>query len=237
MGFSKIISKKIFVFLACMKVLVGSEILIHQNISVTAKIESTLFVANPQINESEKLRNEKNLSMAQRNQIIQTFNLLNQEIQKSGICNGGGFEIAPYYTYENGSKEQMGYQSHWNIICEFNQDSLEAFNAHLNFIQNQIDKNPYLVFTLPSIHKGIDQNKNRELDEDLNVALLQKAQDVAKKYAKTLRKRCEIKKITLAKAEDFVAPLLANESLESIVAPTAKLQNKTIQGEVAYRCY
>ena len=240
--------KKILIFLGCMEALIGTEMLVYQNISVTTKIEPTLLIANPQINESEKLRNEKNLSTAKKNQIIQTFNLVNQEIQKYGICKGGGFEIAPYYIYDNGGiKKQIGYQTHWSVTCEFNKDSLETFNTHLNFIQSQIEKNPYLVFTLPSIHRSVDENQDKELDEELNIALLQKAQGIAKKYAKTLRKKCEIKEITLGKVEEPVAPLFAlakssskinsNASLDSIISPTAKLQNKTIQGKIIYRCY
>lgn len=56
--------KKILIFLGCMEALIGTEMLVYQNISVTTKIEPTLLIANPQINESEKLRNEKNLSTA-----------------------------------------------------------------------------------------------------------------------------------------------------------------------------
>ncbi len=64
---------------------------------------------------------------------------------------------------------------------------------------------------------------------------------------KPYEKNVKLKEITLGKVEEPVAPLFAlakssskinsNASLDSIISPTAKLQNKTIQGKIIYRCY
>lgn len=235
--------KKILIFLCFLQVLYANEILLHQQISAHTKIESTLYHTRLEIRASEKLRESKNLSTEVKNAIIKTYNFLNKK--SDNFCVGGSFKIEPIYNYVNSKKQEVGYQTNWDMQCKFNASLLKDFNQFLALVEEEVQKNPYLSFGIPAIHPIVDEEVYKSYDDVLNQDLLKKAMEQAQMYSKILHKTCTIKEITLGSTQSDATPKVALKStkslnneatLESIIAPKGENVDKSIQGKVTYHC-
>ncbi len=225
--------------------LFASEMLIKQNLSIVAKIPSTTFLSTIQVLGSDKLQKQKSLSLEDKNAIIRTYNTLNDFVKNSAICKGGSFSITPLYEYKNGKKDQVGFESSYHLDCKFKEESKGDFNAILDFIERETQKNSYLLFPIPRINKNITQDDLREIESKLNEDLIKKANKRAKEYSKITNKKCMIKEINLGE-DSTSAPILhraaltsaksVDNVLEDITMPRAKDFEKTAHAKVIFSC-
>lgn len=239
-------SKKLLLTVAFLSTsLFANEMLIKQDLSIVAKVPPTTFSSTIQVLGSDKLQKQKNLSLEDKNSIIKTYNTLNAFVKNSAICKGGSFSITPLYEYKNGKRDQVGFESAYHLGCEFKEESKEDFNAILDFIERETQKNPYLLFPIPSVNKNITQEDLREIEGKLNAELIKKANTMAKEYSKTTDKKCTIKEISLGE-DSTPAPILrratlaaaksTDNALEDISMPTAKDYEKTARAKVVFSC-
>lgn len=225
--------------------LVASEMLIKQDLTIHTQIFPATYSSTIQIIGSQKLHNEKNLSLEDKNKIIKTYNSINTFLKNSSICKGGSFDITPFYEYQNNTREQKGFESNYSLNCEFKYEMAKDFNKILDFIQKQIIANDFLLLPIPKITKIIKKDDLEKIDEKLNQALLNKANEIAQNYSKNLKKQCTIKEISLGLTSrmentplNSTATLAKSDSnsLEDIKMPTGKEVEKTAKGKVIFSC-
>lgn len=240
---------KRFVFMLCFGVfgVANAEMLIKQNLSVSVEVEATKYVSFISVSGNEALRKLKTLNVSDKNAIIKTYNNINEFLGKESICKGGSFEIQPIYEYKNNQRIQNGFTSNYGLNCEFFEAQKEDYDKILRKIENEVQKNPYLLFALPSVEKVLDEKSLTILDEQLNVKLLELALQKAKEYSNLSRHKCTIKEINLgAFAEEVAVPTMRKmnlsmakseaQDLASVSLPTAKNTQKTAQGNVVFSC-
>lgn len=237
--------KKVLLLVFTTLSLNANEMLIKQDLSIHTKISPTTYSSVIQIIGSEKLHKEKNLSLENKNKIIQTYNSINTFLKNNSICKGGSFDISPFYEYQNNTREQKGFESSYSLNCEFKDEKSQDFNKILDFIQKQVASNDYLLLPIPRITKIIQKGDLEKIDRKLNQALLDKANTIAQDYSKNLDKRCTIKEISLGLISEMEnmplhsTAILAksdSNSLEDIVMPTGKEVEKMARGKVIFSC-
>lgn len=231
---------------------VSAEMLIKQDLNVSVEVEATKYTSSIVIRESETLRKLKELSLDNKNAIIKTYNGINESLGKESICKGGSFKIEPIYEYKNGKRIQSGFESHYSLNCEFNEEQKKDYDKILRKIESEVGKNQYLLFTLPNVEKILDEKMLTKVDEQLNAKLLELALQKAKEYSSLARQKCSVKEInlgalaqpqqerampTLMKASLNAAKDMAvEEELENVSLPTARNTQKTAQGRVVFSC-
>lgn len=228
----------------------SAEMLIKQDLSVSVEVEATKYTSSIMIRGSEALRKLKDLSLDNKNAIIKTYNNINESLGKESICKGGSFKIEPIYEYRNGKRIQNGFESHYNLNCEFNEEQKGDYDKILRKIESEVRKNQYLLFTFPSVQKVLDEKMLAKIDEQLNVKLLEIALQKAKEYSSLARQKCSIKEINLGALaqQERAMPTLMKASLnatrdmavegelENVSLPTARNTQKTAQGKVIFSC-
>lgn len=242
---------KKLVFIFCISLLcvgANAEMLIKQDLSVSIEVEASKYISLVNIHGSETLRKLKNLSLSDKNTIIETYNNINKFLGKDSFCKGGSFEIEPIYEYKNNQRIQNGFASHYSLDCEFNEAQKEDYDKILSKIENEVSKNQYLLFTFPKIEKILDEKSLATLDEQLNIKMLEIALQKAKEYSNLSRHKCSIKEINLnALMQERTMPSISMKTslntakteaqdLASVSLPTARTTQKTARGNVVFSC-
>lgn len=223
----------------------NAEMLIKQALQVEIEVKPTQYSSHIVIQGSKALETLNQLSVKDKNSIIKTYNAINESLGDDSICKGGSFSIDPAYHYKEGKRIQAGFKTHYTLSCEFVESQRQTFNAILDKIQAEVEKNAYLTFPIPNVQLGVDENTFKESDSALNEKLLTLALQKAKEYSALTRRKCSIKEINLG-AQNEVMPVAlkavraASDSsantLESIAMPTAKDTQKTLRGNVIFTC-
>ncbi|MDA3968388.1 hypothetical protein [Helicobacter ibis] len=232
--------KLFVVFLSCISFIFASEMVIKQNLSVGLEVLLTDYVADVNILSSEKLKNTKNLSTATKNEIIKTYNTINELIKQSSICSGGEFSINPYHTYNNGSMVQSGYDSMYSLKCKFNEENKGMFNTMLSSIETIVSKNSFLQLPIPAITKQASYESQNDTLKQLNNKMILEAISLAKEYSNISHKSCYVKEINLDNNRN-VMPMLANDSrakneLSGISMPVKSKEMQKLNGLVIFAC-
>lgn len=228
----------------------SAEMLIKQDLSVSVEVEATKYISSITIRGSETLRKLKELSLDNKNAIIKTYNNINESLGEESICKGGSFKIEPIYEYKNGKRIQNGFESYYDLNCEFDEEQKKDYDKILHKIESEVGKNQYLLFTLPSVEKILDEKMLTKVDAQLNVKLLDLALQKAKEYSSLARQKCSVKEINLGALEqqERAIPTLMKASLnatkdmavegklENVSLPTTRNAQKTAQGRVIFSC-
>ncbi|PZT47517.1 hypothetical protein B6S12_08580 [Helicobacter valdiviensis] len=226
--------------------LTAGEMKITQSFELSKEIPNNSYKSEIQILGSQKLRETKNLSLEDKNSIIKTFNAINQKVL-GNICEGGSFEITPSYEYKNNKREQNGFETYYNLECNFTPKETDLFNSYLKFIEAEVSKNKWLLFSIPKVQNMASAENIKQIDEKLQEELLVKIMQKAQNYSKITRKKCSIEEVTLGKNDlSFPSPLakksdtmLSNASsiaLESISMPNNKKELKTLNAKASFIC-
>ncbi|CAM2938320.1 hypothetical protein [Helicobacter burdigaliensis] len=239
--------KKMLLLATFMSGLLLAEMKISQNFELSKEIPNNSYKSNIQILGSQKLRETKNLSLEDKNSIIKTFNAINKQVL-GDICMGGGFEINPFYEYKNNTKQQSGFETSYNLECNFNtQKEIETFNHYLKFIEKEVSNNKWLLFPIPKSENIATQesvkNFDKKLQEEILIQIMQKAKD----YSKITQKKCSVQEVALGENDlSMPSPLMrknslmlgasSDVSLENISMPQDKKALRTLKAKAIFIC-
>ena len=172
-----------------------AEMTIKQDLSVSAESETTKYRSLVRVSGSEALLNLKTLTLADKNDIIKTYNAINAFLGKNSICKGGSFSIEPLYENKNGARMQVGFESQYSLECVFSEIQNSEFQRILRTIESEVGKNKYLSLGVSRIEKVLDEQALEILTEQLNARLLEFALQKAKEYSNLSHRKCNVKSI------------------------------------------
>ncbi|MBV5321508.1 MAG: SIMPL domain-containing protein [Sulfuricurvum sp.] len=152
----------------------------------------------------------------------------------SEFCQGGGYQLSPYYSYKDQKREFIAYSGILNFGCEFK--TVEEYNALIA----KLDK-----ASTPSVHKTegelswVVSEKNQNMVKQLlRLELLRTAKTQADSFSKETGMECNLESVNFGGVMQPRPMMMKTMMAESVPteSPIQRDEKSSLNATVSYSC-
>lgn len=155
------------------------------------------------------------------------------------ICRGGGYHLAPMYSYKDQKQEFIGYSANLGFNCEFS--SIEQYNS----LNASIDKviTPATKRSLGSLSWGVSDTLQERTKQSLRHTMITKTLQQASEFTTSTKMQCRVGSINFGGTHSPVPMRLQKGMMLDMVAASAPTESPIESNEenrldatVTYTC-